>query len=148
MIEARATLEISKPPVEVFAFIDDLSKAPLWLESCIALRQSDDKPRLFGTPLHYEYRQGGRAGAMDGIVTAYEPGRHLAMRFADDTFEVGIEFHLNASDSGTLVGHVVTITPKSLLGRLMAPVIRLGNRKQVVNNLARAKEILEWERDA
>ena len=148
MIEARATLEISKPPVQVFAFIDDLSKAPLWLESCIALHQTNDTPRSVGTPLHYEYRQGGRAGAMDGVVTGYEPGRHLAMRFDDDRFEVEVGFLLSASNSGTLVGHTVTITPKSLLGRLMSPLIRIGNRKQVVSNLARAKEILEWERDA
>jgi uncharacterized protein YndB with AHSA1/START domain len=148
MIEAQATLEISKPAVQVFALIDDLSKAPLWLESCIELRQTNDKPRVVGTPLHYEYRQGGRAGAMDGVVTAYDPGRQLAMRFTDDRFEVAIDFRLSASGSGTLVGHTVAITPKSLLGRLMSPLIQLGNRKQVVSNLARAKEILEWERDA
>ena len=148
MIEARATLEISKPAAQVFAFIDDLSKAPLWLESCLELRQADGKPKVVGTPHRYTYRQGGREGAMDGVVTAYEPGRRLAMRFTDNQFEIAVSFLLSASGSGTLVEHTVAITPKSLLGRLMAPVIRLGNRKQVVNNLARAKEILEWERDA
>ena len=51
MIEAQATLEISKPAVQVFALIDDLSKAPLWLESCIELRQTNDKPRVVGTML-------------------------------------------------------------------------------------------------
>lgn len=147
MIEARATLEISKPAAEVFAFINDLSKSPLWLESCIELRQTDDKPRVVGTPLHYEYGQGGHARDMDGVVTAYEPGRHLAMRFTDHKFEVGVEFHVSALGSGALVGHTTTITPKSFIGRLMTPLIQLGNRKQVAGNLARAKELLEWERD-
>jgi len=42
----------------------------------------------------------------------------------------------------------VAIKPKSMVARLMSPLIQAANRKQVANNLARAKEILEWERDA
>ena len=147
MIEARATLEIAKPPSEVFAFMDDLSKAPLWLMSCTVLRQTTDTPRVVGSPLHYEFLQGNRPGEMDGVVTAYEPGRRLAMRFSDDRFEVTVEIRVVTAPSGSALAHSVGITPKSFLGRLVSPLIRMGNRKQVASNLARAKEILEWERD-
>lgn len=143
MIRHESSIEIHQPVGEVFAFADDLSSGPLWLESCVELRQTSPGPRAVGSTLHYAHRQGGRGGAMDGVVAAYDPPHRIGMRFADPTFEVVIGIACTSSERGTLVTHSVAITPKSLPGKLMTPMIRAGNRKQVERNLSRLKRRLE-----
>ena len=101
MIQKEISIEILRPVHEVFAFVDDASKAPEWLGPCVSLKQNSPGPRQVGTPLHYTYRQGGRTGEMEGEVTAHELDRHLAMKFQDKMFEVSLDFSFSATPSGT-----------------------------------------------
>lgn len=146
MPAAEAVIEISRPPAEVFALLDDAPQTPLWLESCTSLEQRTPGPKAVGAALAYAYRQGGHAGQMDGVVTAYAPAAALGMRFSDPRFSVDVDFRLAPSASGTTVQHRIGIAPRSLVGRLMSPLIQLGNRRQVSNNLARLKRLAETPR--
>lgn len=109
----------------------------------MALEQRTPGPKAVGTALAYTYRQGGSPGHMDGVVTAYTPGGSLGMRFTDPKFTVEVDFRLGSSPAGTEVHHRIGITPTSLMGRLMSPMIQLGNRRQVASNLDRLKRLLE-----
>ena len=140
---AEASVSIMCPAAEVFAFLDDTARAPQWLELCTALEQRSPGPKAVGTALAYSYRQGARPGHMDGLVTAYEPGAALGMRFTDPKFTVQVDFLLGPGLTGTEVHHRIDITPASLVGRLMSPFIQFGNRRQVANNLDRLKHLLE-----
>jgi hypothetical protein len=141
MIRNESSIRITKPADAVFAFVDDVSKAPQWLEYAIEVTQVSPGPKGVGTKLHY-VRRGG--GAMDGVVTGYEKDRRLAMRYEDRSFIVEIEFRFGSTGAGaTDVTHGIAITPKSFLGKLMSPLIRMGNGKQVRNNLARLKGLLD-----
>lgn len=143
MPTAEALTDIKRSPADVFAFLDDLSQAPSWLTSCIELRQTSPGPRGVGTTLHYAYRQGRRPGTMGGLVSAYAPGQSLGMQFSDASFAVEITFDLSPRPEGTQVRHTCRITPRSLMGRLMSPMIQLGNRQQVAHNLKRMRHVLE-----
>jgi len=143
MPTAEAVTDITRSPAEVFAFLDDTSLAPSWLTSCIEIRQTSPGPKGVGTTLHYAYRQGRRPGTMDGVVSAYAPGQSLGMQFSDASFAVEITFDLSPRPRGTQVRHACRITPRSLMGRLMSPLIQLGNRQQVTQNLKRMRELLE-----
>ena len=140
---AEALIQINRSPAEVFALLDNTSRAPEWLESCVAIRRISPGPKGVGATLHYSYRQGSRPGVMDGIVTAYTPGTKLGMRFTDSRFAVDVGFDLGPVGAGTQVRHECRITPASIMGRLMTPLIQLGNRRQVHHNLARLKTLLE-----
>ena len=80
---------------------------------------------------------------MDGAVTGFEGDRSFAMKFTDRHFAVEIELQLSPCANGTKLTHRIGIEPKALLGKLMSPAIRAGNRKQVAANLARLKSSLE-----
>jgi uncharacterized protein YndB with AHSA1/START domain len=138
-----ALVHVREAASEVFALIDDEALAPQWMESCVALASVSSGPKRVGTRLHYTYRKGAQTGAMDGTVTGYEPHRRLAMQYVDPRFAVDVEFELAAEKDGTAVMHRITITPRTLLGRFLAPVIRVGNRRQVSANLRRLKALLE-----
>ena len=143
MIQNEASIHIARPVGEVFALVDDFSKAPLWLESCAELKQVSPGIKGASTQLHYAYRQGGHTGEMDGTVMAYEKNRRLEMQYADGTFAVEVRLRLAEAPGGTALTHSIAITPKRFFARLMTPMIRKMNGQQETNNLSRLKQLLE-----
>lgn len=143
MITAEASLLIARPVAAVFAYADDFANAPRWLESCVVLKQTSPEARARGSALHYHHRQGGREGEMKGTVTVYEKDARLDLEFADPMFQVAIELQFAAEVDGTRVRLCITITPLTMMGKLMTPMIRAGNQQQVTSNLARLKQQLE-----
>jgi uncharacterized protein YndB with AHSA1/START domain len=143
MIESQSSIEIAKPAEAVFAFVDDTSHAPRWLQECVEVKQTSPGPKGVGSRLHYVHRQGGKRAEMDGSVTAYERDRRLGMSFGDPMLDVAIDFQFAPTAGGTRVTHSCVITPKTFLAKLMTPMIRGANHKQVAGNLARLKQALE-----
>ena len=146
MIHCEIGLEVARPCPEVFAFVDDVTKAPLWLSRCARLEQSSPPPKQVGSTLRYRYKEGAGSAGMDGTVTEYEPERRLAMCFTDRMFDVEVAFRFAPAGAGTRIEHAVTITPKPLMARLMAPMIRGATQKQIAHDTARLKELLESAR--
>lgn len=143
MITAEASILVARPVADVFAYADDFANAPRWLESCVVLNQTSPEPRARGSVLHYHYQQGGREGEMMGAVTAYEKDARLDLEFSDPMFQVAIEMEFAAQGEGTQVRQRITITPQTMMGKLMTPMIRAGNQQQVTSNLARLKQRVE-----
>jgi carbon monoxide dehydrogenase subunit G len=146
MIKNESSVEISKPVSEVFAFVEDFSSAPRWLTGCIELRR-EGEPKS-GTPVHYKFKQGPSAKALDGVLTTYERERRLTLSFVDQVFEIVVDLAFSPTAKGTRVDHSIAIEPKRFLAKLMAPLMRGGNRKQVEQNLARLSELLSGPRHA
>jgi len=142
MIQADDTLDIARPPAEVFAYVCELSHAPAWLEACVELSLASPGWRK-GAELRYAFREGGSTGRMTGTLVEYEQDRRLRMEFADAKFGVAVEFGFSAAPGGTRVKHVIGIDVKGFAGKLMAPLIRKGNARQVKANLARLKQQVE-----
>lgn len=143
MPTAQAETRIARPSAEVFALLEDSRRAPEWLESCISLEATSGGAKAVGTPLDYRFREGGRTGRMTGSVTSYLPGRALAMRFSDRRFTVEVSFALEQTGTSTRVQHAIAIAPATLMGKLLSPLIQLGNRRQVSANLERLKRLVE-----
>lgn len=143
MIRAGVQLDIARPAGEVFAYIDDIGRAPEWLSQCAEITQTTAGPKGVGTGLRYRYREGGpRQGTMDGEVIAYEPGRTLGMRFTDAMFDLEIGFDVTPAAAGAHVDHHVEIEPKGM-AKLMAPMIRGAVQKQIEQDTATLKQRLE-----
>lgn len=140
---AEASTTIRRTPAELFELLADPARAPEWMESCVTLGPVGPGPLAAGTRLHYTYRQGSRPGTMEGEVTTFAPASALAMRFRDPKFTVDVQVHLSPAPEGAQVRHGIDIVPGSLIGRLMAPLIQMGNRRQVATNLARLKRLAE-----
>jgi uncharacterized protein YndB with AHSA1/START domain len=120
----------------VFAWVCDLRHAPDWLEACVDLALV--KPGWErGAELRYVFREGRGEGRMSGVVSEYDPGRRLVMEFKDPRFGVIVSFDFAPAGTGTRVTHAIAIEAKGLMGKLMAPMIRAGNERQVKANLAR-----------
>ncbi len=142
MRTSEATATIPRPAHTVFATINDHTSVAAWMEYHPALTVTSDGAKGVGTTLRYEFTQGGRVNTMEGAVTAFEADRRLTMRFDDPAFAVTVEFLLTTRPNGTELRHAIGIEPKRFLGRLMAPLIRAGNDRQVRRNLERLSLLL------
>ena len=136
------TIDVPQDPAAVFAFLDDLSLTPQWLGPCVGLEKLSPGPNAVGDKLKYEHEQGGRRGVMDGEITARESGKRLAFRYWDSSFEVVIDFRMEPSGNGTRLTHLIDITPKSFMTKLMTPMIRGALPKQTTDAMEKVREML------
>jgi carbon monoxide dehydrogenase subunit G len=143
MIDYAVEFDVQKPPSEVFAVLDDFASTPRWNSRCVEVKQVSPGPHQEGARLLYVYRDPGRQGQMDGVISAYEPNRALKMQYHDRMMEISVGFKLEPKGSGTHVQHEIQISPRSLVARLMTPVIRGATRKQTQDSVEKLKALLK-----
>src|SRR5262249_28022151 len=134
---------IRTTPVRAFAAIDDLALTAKWLPPCVSLEKLGSGPNAPGDKLRYVYKQGGKTGEMAGEIIARIPGERLHCKYFDSTFEVSVDLRVAAASDGALTTHIIEITPKRFLAKLLSPLIRLGLGKQTREAAANLKKLLE-----
>jgi len=134
---------VATTPESAFAAIDDLPLTAKWLPPCVSLTKIGDGPNAPGDRLRYVFTQGGRQSEMDGEILARVPGERLFCRYSDSAFDVSVDLRVAPASGGALTTHIIEIAPKTLLGKLMSPLIRLGLGKQTRDAAANLKKLLE-----
>ena len=143
MIHCEASVAISRLPTVVFAFVDDVTKAPQWLGMCQSLELVSPTPKRKGSELRYLYKEGRGTKEMVGTVTAHDPQGRLEMTLSDAMFEIAITFRVEPAAGGSRFELVFDITPKKFAAKLMAPMIRGMTQKQVLKDTVKLKSLLE-----
>src|SRR5437773_9392300 len=100
-IEFQHTIDVPQPPEKVFALLADVSQTPRWLSRCTGIEILTPPPLGVGSRLRYSYKEGGRAGVMDGEVTDLVAGRKLGFLYQDKMMRVGVHFAMEPSGGGT-----------------------------------------------
>ncbi len=126
-----------------FAAIDDLPLTAKWLPPCVSLEKIGTGPNAPGDKLRYVFTQGGRQSEMAGEILARTPGERLHCKYTDPQFDVSVDLRVAAAPGGAITTHIIEITPKTLMGKLMSPLIRLGLGKQTRDAAANLKKLLE-----
>jgi hypothetical protein len=80
---------------------------------------------------------------MAGEIVERVPGERLHCVYSDRAFDVSVDLRVAAAPGGAMTTHTIEITPKTLLGKLMSPLIRLGLGKQTRDAAANLKQLLE-----
>lgn len=145
ILSCEKSITVAVSPETAFALLDDLPRTPEWLKPCVELVNLSPGPNSVGDKLKYTFKQGGTKGVMDGEILVREPNRRLMCRYADKTFQVDVDFHVSPAAEGAQLTHLIEITPKTWLVRMMAPLIRRGLPKQTREAMEGIKRILEAE---
>jgi hypothetical protein len=130
-------------PERAFAVIDDLPRTAEWLPPCVSLEKIGAGPNAPGDKLRYVYKQGGQQGEMGGEILDRTPGERLHCKYVDRVFDVSVDLRVAPATDGAKTTHVIEITPKTFVARLMSPLIRLGLGKQTREAAANLKKLLE-----
>jgi hypothetical protein len=142
-IEFAHTLDVLCDPERAFSVLDDFEQTPRWFERCAGIETLTSGPNAVGTKVRYSYRDARRAGTLDGEVTARIPNERLTVRCADATLEVIVDFRIERTARGTRLVHAIQMTPRTLMLKLIAPLIRGQLPKQTRRALESLRRLLE-----
>lgn len=134
---------VAAEPQRVFETIDNLTLTAEWLPPCISLSKIGEGPNQPGDKLHYVFEQGGRKSEMEGVIIDRVFGERLHCQYSDSAFEVSVDLRVAPSSEGSMTTHIIEITPKTMAGKLMKPLIQLGLGKQTRDAAANLKKLVE-----
>ena len=142
-ISCQHSVDVAQPPERVFAILDDPTRTPEWLDRCTGIEVLTPGEHAVGTKLRYSYRDGGRSGRMDGEVTARVPNERLTMRYGDKMMDVTVDFRVAGQGGGSRLTHQIDISPRTVMAKLFAPMIRKQLPKQTIAAMEKLKALAE-----
>ena len=140
MPSATNTVEIARPPQDVFNFLADGTNDQQWRDGVLDIR------RRSGSGVGAVYEQGvkgpfGRRVPADYEVTEYEPERRIGFRAIAGPVRPQGSYELEPTERGTRVTFTLSCTPSGF-AKLMTPMVDKTMRSEVAQ-LERLRAILE-----
>ena len=138
-------IDLPQSPHQVFTFLDDFKKVPLWLKRCEGVAKEGHGPNQVGDKLRYAYREGNHHGVMDGNIVTYEADYRLGYKYYDAMFSVAVDFRMEpkaVSGEGTRLIHRIEIKPHSLMAKLIGISVRGRIPKQTVLAMENIRSLL------
>lgn len=138
------SVEISRSPEDVFAYVTDPSRFTEWNEGVVRASVEGGQPTSLGSKTTMTRRVGGRERTMTTEVTEYSPPRRFAFR--------GIDGPIRPSGKGTVepVGDGARSRFTFELdfeghgmGKLLLPLVRRQAQKELAQNHRNLKQRLE-----
>jgi carbon monoxide dehydrogenase subunit G len=140
VIRIEHSLEISRPPEEVFALLVDLDRLPNWQSS--AIEAGSDGPLELGSLVHEKRRFLGRELADELEVVAFDPPRRLTLRSQGGPLKLTVDHELESNGAGTRLTVVASGKPSGVM-KFASPMIERTAREEIRGDFTRLKELLE-----
>jgi len=140
------SVEISRTPADVFAYVTNPSHLPLWQES-IARVDSDDAPTHVGTQVVVIRRVGRREMESTAEVAALEPPRTWSIRGVDGPVRGNVKGRVEPVNGGNRSRVTIELDLQGHgIGKLLLPlVVNRQAKREMPQNMQRLKERLESE---
>jgi uncharacterized protein YndB with AHSA1/START domain len=140
-----ASIEISRSPEDVFAYVTDPSHLPEWQESVVSVRRDADGPLTVGSRVVVTRRIGRREQAMTAELAELNPPKSWAARGVDGPVRGNVKGTIEALDDGARSRVTIELDFEGHgIGKLLVPlVVKRQAQKEVPRNQQRLKERLE-----
>jgi uncharacterized protein YndB with AHSA1/START domain len=138
------SVEISRPPADVFAYVTDPSNLPLWQDSVIRV-DSDDAPTHVGTRVVVIRRVGRRDMESVAEIDEFQPPTHWGVRGVDGPVRGDVTGTIEPLDNGTRSRVTLNLELKGHgVGKLLLPLfVQRQAKKEMPLNAQNLKEQLE-----
>jgi uncharacterized membrane protein len=143
MAPITESIDISRPPEEVFAYVDDLSRHGEWQEQIQQTEVLTEGPTRVGSRARDRRKVPGGVREITYEITAHDPPRSASFRGVDGPVRVVGTMTVAPSGGGSRVSLDLDFEGRGLLGKLLVPMVRSQARKQVPRDQQRLKERLE-----
>jgi uncharacterized protein YndB with AHSA1/START domain len=138
------SIEIARPPEEVFAYLDDLARHGEWQEQLVSVRVQGGGPTAVGTRATETRRIGPGTHDTTYEVTEHSPPHHFAFRAIDGPVRPFGRGIVEPVGDGSRSRATIELDFEGQgMGRLLVPLVRSEASKQVVQDQQRLKERLE-----
>jgi uncharacterized protein YndB with AHSA1/START domain len=139
------SIEIARPPEDVFSYVTDPSRLAEWQESVVSTRVDESGPPRVGSKVTQTRRIGRREQTMTSEITEITPPTSWAVRGVDGPVRGMVKGTVEPLDAGE--GSRVTIEldfEGHGIGKLLVPlVVRRQAANQMPTNMRNLKEQLE-----
>jgi hypothetical protein len=142
MHRSEFSVDIDRPPRDVFARLIDIPTIPEWQASAVEARQVSDGPLAVGGRIAEVRRFLGRRVESILEVTELEPERKFSLRTVSGAVPVEVRHTLEPRDGGTRLTFVGEGDPQGFGGFARSLVVRAAER-EFKRDFKRLKELLE-----
>lgn len=145
MATIEESIEISRPPDEVFCYATDFSHFGRWQQRVVSARQDGNEPVAAGTTAAVTRRVGPRQVVTTEEITALDPPTTWQVRGSGSIPVTAIaNGTITPLDAGSRSLATIALEFRGYgVGKLLAPLIRRQSRRQLPKDLKRLKELLE-----
>ena len=140
MIQFEFSVDVNRPPSEVFAYITDADRLPEWQSSAVEAQWQGEKAQ--GGRIREVRKFLGRRMETELEVTEYEPDRRFGLKALSGPVPFSVTQVLEPRDGGTTVTFVGQGEPGGFF-KLAEPVVARVAERQFKNDFETMKEILE-----
>jgi len=144
MAKIVESVEISRSPEDVFAYIDQLERHGEWQSSIISVTRDTPAPTGVGSRATDLRKVPGGKQSVTYEITEYDPPRRAAFRGTNGPVRpVGVVTVEPAGEGRSRVTIELDLQGHGLLGLVVGPLARGQARKEVPQDQQRLKERLE-----
>ncbi len=141
MIQISNSIEIGRPPAQVFAYLANFENNPQWMP-VQQVQQTSSKPVGKGTRFKQRFLLFGASYEMDCAITEFVPNKRISFEYDAPVFDWQGQYLLEPTPTGTRLSAKGTVKlggPYKMAETLFAPRIR-----KLINDTApKLKQILE-----
>jgi uncharacterized protein YndB with AHSA1/START domain len=140
-----SSIEIARPPEEVFSYVTDPSRLAEWQESVVSARSEGGGPPAVGSKAITLRRVGRRERTMTMEMTNMSPPRSWAVRGIDGPIRGIVNGTVEPLDDGARSRVTIELDFEGHgLGKLLVPlVVRRQAQREMPVNVRNLKERLE-----
>jgi uncharacterized protein YndB with AHSA1/START domain len=140
-----SSIEIARPPQEVFSYVTDPSRLAEWQESVVTARAEGTGPPAVGSKAITTRRIGRRERRMTMEMTSVSPPRSWAVRGIDGPVRGIVNGTVEPLDDGARSRVTIELDFEGHgLGKLLVPlVVRRQAQREMPVNLRNLKQRLE-----
>jgi uncharacterized protein YndB with AHSA1/START domain len=136
------TVEIARPPAEVFPWLLEADKVPRWTSHLETYERLDDGALGHGSRLRQVLDVSGRRIDVQLEVTRYEPPHGAETRFSTNGIDLVNDYALEPTAAGTRLTQSIDARPTSLTARMIVPVVQPRLEQKLSEDLERLRETL------
>lgn len=142
MASIATTVEIARPPEDVFAYLSDVARHPEWQEGLVSAAVETGGPVGTGSRLVHRRKLGFGTVATTSEITSFEPPHLVAFRGLDGPIRVEGTQRVEPVGEGSRVSFEMEMRGHGL-GALMLPFARRQAIRQVAESHQNLKRVLE-----
>jgi len=133
------SVEIPRPPPEVFPWLLEEDKVPRWTGHLERYERVDGGPLGRGSKVRQVLDVSGRRIDVTLEVTAYEPPTGAQTRFSTNGIDVVNSYALQAAGTGTRLTQSIEAKPSGLTARMLVPVVQPRLEQKLTEDLERLR---------
>lgn len=143
-MKVETTVEISKPPSEVFSFLMDEENLSLWIKDFMKLERLQGEDGVVGSTSRHVYKENGRVTAFIEEILAVEEAKFFQSVLRNEQLEIEITNRLNSIEGeGTRLNVCSNIQAKTLWQKFRTFFSRKQLFKKQNEDILRLKEVIE-----